>query len=292
MLIFIDAHLQKELKERLSFSVLKASKNDPGYNTASVAIGKDDSMHFGGRVESDSNVLDITSEQTALLLAAQRGNFSINRVMTLAESESPIVSPLVLKILADWSIRTSIPLSYTLVTKSGVVFFETNNVLDFLSWYTPLKRTLTLPANIFGANFETNTDSELTTLKHFAQQGLSRAFHTYDGATAYGAAVRTKSGTIYYTSQYSSPDKRLGIHAEIAAIVSAFMHGEKDITHLSLLSPKFKEVPCVSCGACRQFIGEFAKKLRWDLKVHCFASESDQVLSFTADELIPHLWAS
>ena len=129
-------------------------------------------------------------------------------------------------------------------------------------------------------------------LKKYAKKGLARGFHNYDGATGYGAAVQTKKGAVYYTSQYSSPDKRLGVHAEIACIVSAFMHGDTEITALGLISPKFKTSPCVPCGACRQFIGEFAKKYAWDIKIMSFASESDTVRTFTIDDLIPQMWAS
>lgn len=292
MLISTDTNILEDLRARLSLSIYKPAQYYHSGNSASVALSESGLKYWGGKVESDTNLLDIASEQSALLLAMQYGDFGVREVVSLTDAEAPSVSPLTLKILADWSMRTKKPLSYRLLTSSGDTFFSTDDCCKTLPSYVPLRNPLTLSQIPLGPNWRMDTGETHAELKRWAIHGLERGFHNYDGATAYGVAVRTRNNTVYYTSQYSSPDRRLGIHAEVAGIVSAFMHGEQDIVYLGLVSPKFKTNPCLPCGACRQFIAEFSKKLNWNIRIVSFASESETCLQYPIEDLIPHLWVS
>jgi cytidine deaminase len=292
MSTFTNTKLLDDVRDRLPFSVLKSSRNDRGFNTSSVALSKSGHSYFGGKVESDSNLLDITSEQSALLLAAQHGDFNITEVVTFADGNARSVSPLPIKIMIDWSVRTEIPLKYTCVNREEDVIFVTEDVSKAIPWYSPEKNALTLPQERLGENFESIEDISVSSLRDYTRKGITRGFHTYDGATTYGVALFTKKKTVYYTAQYSSPDKRLGVHAEAAALVSAFMRGDRDITHLGIMSPKFKDTTCAPCGSCRQFIGEFSKKFNWNLEILSFAHDTDTTQHFSVDDLIPHMWAS
>jgi hypothetical protein len=61
----------RELALAFPLSILKRKRKAGEGNSVSIAISKSGERYIGGKVESDTNLLDISSEQTALLYAAQ-----------------------------------------------------------------------------------------------------------------------------------------------------------------------------------------------------------------------------
>ncbi len=286
-----------KLREALSLSVTKKARTDGNGNAASVAISKSGKTYCGGKAESDTNLLDITSEQTALLLAAQYRDFQINEVITLVDSTKPIISPIALKVMADFANRTGTKIAYSVLNAEGTTIFKTKNVLDAIPFYQPEPSDLILKKVVPKANWvKLSTradDTEIAkTLKQHALKGLELAFTTYQGASSYGAAVLTESGRIFYSGQYSSPDKRLMVHAEMAAILAALMAKEEKLTHLAVVSDKFENEPCQTCGPCRQFITELSKRYGWKLQVYCFAKKLPVYNTYSIETLLPNSWSS
>lgn len=287
----------KQLREALFLSVTKKARTDGNGNAASVAISKSGKTYFGGKTESDTNLLDVTPEQTALLIAAQHRDFQISEVVTLIDSTKPIISPLALKVMADFANRTGTKIAYSVLDAEGTTVFKVKNVLDAIPFYHPEPSNLQLKKVAPKANCATfsgrTNDAEIAeALKKYALKGLELAFTTYQGASSYGAAVLTESGKIFYSGQYSSPDKRLMVHAEMGAILAALMAKEEKLTHLAVVSDKFETEPCQTCGPCRQFITELSKRYGWKLQVYCFAKKQPVYNTYSMETLLPNSWSS
>ena len=286
--------LLQTLRATLSRSVLKKSRNDREANSASCAISRGGQQYWGAKIESDTNLLDMSSEHVALLRAIQHKDFDIGEVVTLVEGDTSIVSPLSVKILVDFGIRAGAVLSYRMVNAHGDTIFQTKNVVHEVPFYHPELQNLGLTRTAPEKNWRITEPLKEPedTLRVHARQGLALAFPTYVGASSYGAAVITGSGTIYFGGQYSAPEKRLNIHAEMSAILAALMEGETVITHLGLISDKFASEPCNLCGCCRQFIAELSKKFGWDTSIYCFAKDTRDYVTYTIDALLPYAWSS
>ncbi len=287
----------KQLREALFLSVTKKARTDGNGNAASVVISKSGKTYFGGKAESDTNLLDVTPEQTALLIAVQHRDFQVAEVVTLIDSTKPIISPLALKVMADFANRTSTKIAYSVLDAEGTIVFKTKNVLDAIPFYHPEPSDLVLKKVAPKANWakfsgHTNDAEIAEALKKYALKGLELAFTTYRGASSYGAAVLTESGKIFYSGQYSSPDKRLMVHAEMGAILAALMAKEEKLTHLAVVSDKFETEPCQTCGPCRQFITELSKRYGWKLKVYCFAKKEPVYNTYSMETLLPNSWSS
>ncbi len=284
----------KSLREALFLSVTKKARTDGNGNAASVAISKSDQTYYGGKAESDTNLLDVTSEQTALLLAAQHRDFQVAEVVTLIDSTKPIISPLALKVMVDFANRTGTKIAYSVLDAEGTTVFKTKDVLDAIPFYHPEPSDLVLKKVTPKANWTKlpNDADPAEALKKYALKGLGLAFTTYQGASSYGAAVLTESGKVFYSGQYSSPDKRLMVHAEMGAILAALMAKEEKLTHLAVVSDKFETEPCQTCGPCRQFITELSKRYDWKLKVYCFAKKEPVYNTYSMETLLPNSWSS
>jgi len=287
----------KSLRDALLLSVTKKARTDGNGNSASVAISKSGKTYFGGKAESDTNLLDVTPEQTALLLATQHRDFQIVEVITLIDSTKPIISPIALKVMADFANRTGTKIAYTVLDAEGTTVFKVKNVLDAIPFYHPEPSDLVLKKVAPKANWaklsgHTNDSEIAEALKKYALKGLELAFTTYQGASSYGAAVLTESGKIFYSGQYSSPDKRLMVHAEMGAILAALMAKEEKLTHLAVVSDKFEAEPCQTCGPCRQFITELSKRYGWKLQVYCFAKKQPVYNTYSIETLLPNSWSS
>ncbi len=72
---------------------------------------------------------------------------------------------------------------------------------------------------------------------------------------AVGAAVLTKSGTIYSGCNVENSSFGMTICAERCAIFKAISEGEKEILAVAIYSPNSDD--CNPCGACRQVMYEF-----------------------------------
>lgn len=284
------------LQRGLRFSVIKKSRKDGGGNFSSLALSESGKRFIGSTFHSDTNLLDIPSEQAALMRSTHVGDYEVTEVITLSESGSAVVSPLILKIIADHSYRTGKKISYKIVNKKGDILYKTQDVRKSLSFYKPARLILPRPVtkevggHVSVKNAQNNTPK---LLKEYATKGVLNNFPTYPSASGYGAALLTTTGILYFGGQYSSPEKRSGLHAEMAVVINALMDGVTDIKALGVVSTKHRDKPCEICGCCRQFLSEiFAKKDMKKVAIYCFAKDTKEVRRYTIDNLLPNLWDS
>src|SRR5437868_11384678 len=87
---------------------------------------------------------------------------------------------------------------------------------------------------------------------------------------AVGAAVQCKSGTVFLGSNIENVSYGLAICAERIAIGSAVAAGEREFVAMAVVADTTE--PIVPCGACRQFLAEFAP----DLIIVCATVRGDQ----------------
>src|SRR6476469_1425706 len=78
-------------------------------------------------------------------------------------------------------------------------------------------------------------------------------------AFAVGAAVQCKSGAVCFGSNVENISYGLTICAERIAIASAVAGGEREFVAIAVVADTSE--PIVPCGACRQFLAEFAPEL-------------------------------
>ncbi|GEM_PF-1308108 len=288
----------KELNEAFSLSITKGSGEI--FRSSSVAVSKSGKNYFAGKVESDTHLLGFPSEQVALMLSAQQKDYGVSEIITLAENKDGCknkISPLIIKILIDHSIRTGKNMSYKVVDIKGNEIFSAPNVRNLIPFYRPgasvLKR---VSSSVVSPNFITVGYKEKAVpsiLKIHAIKGIERNFPITDGASGYGASVITEGGKVFFAGQYSSFEKRLGIHSEMSAFLSAIMHGEKNIVALGLVSTKYEDAPCEICGCCRQFLAEMIEKFSLQkIKFYCFAKTADDYKTYSIDALLPYRWSS
>lgn len=275
-------------------SVLKESRKHRDPPSASCAISRSGACYIGGRFESDTNLLDVASEHVALLRAAQQRDLEIREVVTRVTGASAVISPLVLKILADFGTRTGRTIAYRVLDNVGKTIFRTGNAATSIPFYRSLQRPVGLPSGAPQQNWEriVGRGGAETTLKRYALAGLDRAFPLYRGASAYGAAAIARSGKVYFSGQYSASEQRIGLHAEMAALIAAIMEGERDITHLGLVSDKFTREPPLPCGPCRQFILELSRRFGWRMTIVGFAKNTRTRSVTTIGALLPNPWSS
>lgn len=74
-----------------------------------------------------------------------------------------------------------------------------------------------------------------------------------------GAAILAESGMIFKGCNVENISYGLTICAERAAAVAAIQAGERGFLGIAIAAKT--EVPIVPCGACRQFLAEFAPDL-------------------------------
>lgn len=285
------------LIEGLELAVAKkGGAGTPAHRSVSVCYSKSGRKYRGANVDSDTNLLTISSEQTALLSAVAHHDYQIQELTTLVEQkEDIIIDPITIKILVDYSARTETIISYRIIDREGTLLFSTKNVRELIPFYIPTVRVLskTRKATECVAQEVLDTSAPFTQqLKTFAQRGLLSSFTTNDTASGYGAAVATEDGKIYFTGQYSSTEKRSGVHAEMASVILSLMDNNKKIIALGLISTKYEDTPCEICGCCRQFLAEISTKYNLDISLYCFAKNTDDIKQYTLDELLPHQWSS
>jgi cytidine deaminase len=95
-----------------------------------------------------------------------------------------------------------------------------------------------------------------------------------------GAALLTKSGKVYTGANVENASFGLTVCAERAAVIKAVNDGQKDFIKIAVVTDR--NPPATPCGACRQFLAEFAK----DLKVIC-ANPKGKTKVYTLKELLP-----
>lgn len=285
------------LTEGLDLAVAKkGSAGTPAHRSVSVCYSKSGKKYRGANVDSDTNLLTISSEQTALLSAVAHHDYHIQEIVTLVEQkEDAVINPVTIKILVDYSARMGTNISYRIIDMKGTLLFNTQNVQDLMLFYVPPVGVLSKTRNATECTAREVLDENTPLaqqLKTFAHRGLLSSFTTSDTASGYGAAVATEDGNVYFTGQYSSTEKRSGVHAEMAAVILSLMDNNQKIVALGLISTKYTDSPCEICGCCRQFLAEVSTKYDLNISLYCFAKNTDQIKQYTLDELLPHRWSS
>lgn len=276
------------LKGKLELCVLSKTNNS---RSVSVAISSKLNQYYSGRFESINHLNHITSEAGALVISMQNNDFGIEKVITLTESQKH-VDPLVLKIVKDFAIRTGTSIEYIVYDKDNNQLFQTNDIKKELSFYKPdlkqLSKTMEfVPEGNLVNLRELNEENIPKILREYAIKGITRNFPNYDSASGYGAAIITRNNNLYFSGQYSSPDNRLGVHAEMGAVLAAVMNGDKEIKYIGIISSKFKESCCAVCGGCRQFLVEHSSRTSTPLTVYSFAKEKDEFKVYNLQDYLP-----
>ena len=287
----------ERLKIGLELSLSKKTRKDGNKVSSSIAYSESDRSYLAGSLASDTNLLDFSSEQAALIVASHNNDFKINQVVTLFIDEThQTLSPIVIKLLIDHSLRTGADISYKIINLDGKIIFEEKNVRNIFPFYTPqLSKLEKIDSSEISENIAIINKDEKTedVLKKYALLGIERNFPTYDSASGYGTAIITNKNKIYFGGQYSDPGKRLNAHSEMATFIDVLVNKEQEhITHLGIVSSKYTDTPCEICGCCRQFLSEVSSKYNLDIKFFCFAKNTEEYNRYTINQLMPNQWSS
>jgi cytidine deaminase len=101
-------------------------------------------------------------------------------------------------------------------------------------------------------------DTQFTGLIQSASEARLKAYVPYS-RFAVGAAVQCRSGAIYVGANIENISYGLTVCAERIAIGSAVAAGEREFVAIAVVADTVE--PIVPCGACRQFLAEFAPDL-------------------------------
>ena len=101
-------------------------------------------------------------------------------------------------------------------------------------------------------------DMEFNDLIALALAARTKAYTPYS-EFAVGAAVKCKSGAVFVGANIENRSFGLTICAERVAMVTAITAGERGFTAIAVTADS--DEPIVPCGACRQFLAEFAPDL-------------------------------
>ncbi len=284
----ISTSLLEQLKLTLDKSWLKSQKSS--YNSSSVAITSNNN-YFSGLLESTTHLLDITSEHATLALAISHKDPYVKQIITLMQTEEFVLNPLVIKILVDHVRRTGTSISYSVFDLNGNNLFHCDDVRTL--YYTPQVELLEkVQSWEFQPNFiyfdkSRDIDSQL---KECALKGTETHFSS-GTKSLYGASVFS-GDKIYFAGVHSSYDRRLNLHAEMVAFISALSDGNKEISAVGLISTKFiDEVPHV-CGCCRQFLSEIQLKNNKEINIYSFSFDGNKTFKISLKDYLPYMWDS
>ncbi len=265
--------------------------------SVSIAYSHSGKSYIAGNIETQTHLLNYSSEQNVLMLSILNNDDKVYKIITMVETtdyKKKNVSPIVVKAMLDHISKTHTDIEYEVYNVNGEKIFESKNINKLTGFYKPSK--------IFLSKFKDNKISNNRTkyrgknikdeLKKYSLQAITRNFPNYDSASGYGTAIITKKKNIYFGGQYSSPDNRLGYHSEIATIISALMNKDYEITHLGVVSSKFKDNVCNCCGICRQFISEINQIFKTNIIIYNFAQDSDIYTKNTIKTYLPNQWTS
>ena len=109
--------------------------------------------------------------------------------------------------------------------------------------------------------------------------------HSYSPYSGYrvGAALRGASGRVYLGTNVENASLGLSICAERVAVGKAVSEGETVFEAIAICGDAAEPTP--PCGACRQFLLEFAPELTVVLAGS--AGTGGEVLTFSLSELVP-----
>jgi len=224
--------------------------------------------------------------------ALQHNDFDLEKVVTLTEENA--ISPIAIKILKDYAARVGTTFTYAVYSHTGEVLLEETDISNVLPEYiSPAPVLKHIRKLSYVQHDETSsTPPELAQLREYATKGMEHHFLSDEEGSRYGCAVVTEDGAVHIGGAYGNPDKRLGLHAEMATLVGAIMAGLKNISHVAIISDKYPDSPCPVCGHCRQFMSEVIAKIGGSPKIVSLASENDTHQEHSLDELLPSKWTS
>jgi cytidine deaminase len=101
-------------------------------------------------------------------------------------------------------------------------------------------------------------DMQFTGLIQSASEARLNAYAPYS-RFAVGAAIQCRSGAIYVGTNIENISYGLTVCAERVAIGNAIAAGEREFVAIAVVADTVE--PIVPCGACRQFLAEFAPDL-------------------------------
>jgi cytidine deaminase len=131
------------------------------------------------------------------------------------------------------------------------------------------------PRAAITSHARTVTDEELVSL---ASQARAQAYAPYS-RFAVGAALLTRSGTVYTGANVENASYGLSVCAERVAVWKAVSQGERDFVALAVVTAN----GVTPCGACRQVLAEFAQP---DLRI-LVADEHGHREEHTLAQLLP-----
>ena len=126
-------------------------------------------------------------------------------------------------------------------------------------------------------------ESTLTDMIHVARGAMAHA-HVPVSAFPVGAAVLTESGLIYAGCNTESIIAGLGVCAERSAVDHAVVHGERSFQAILVTSSRPEAL--FPCGACRQYLYEFAQVGGLDPMIYAMGS-GGRLESARLSELLP-----
>jgi cytidine deaminase len=124
-------------------------------------------------------------------------------------------------------------------------------------------------------NGSERSDDELLAAARAARE---HAYAPYS-AVAVGAALLCEDGTLVTACNVENASYGLSICAERAAVAAAVAAGKRRFVALAIAGPDHGATP--PCGACRQFLYEFAPNVR------VLYSDGDGYEVTALDELLP-----
>lgn len=283
----IDPILFEKLKKTLERSFLKRDKTS--FNTSSVSI-TNNNKYFSGLMESRTHILDIPSEHGTIVIAISNKDPHVKQIITLVDGEFDL-NPLVIKLLCDHVKRTGTNISYSVFNLEGKNIFHCEDVMNL--FYKPEIKVLEKikswqPRNNF-VHVDNSKDID-EQLRECALKGTETHFSA-GTKSLYGASVLA-GNKIYFGGVHSSFDKRLSLHSEMVAVLSAIMDGNDKISKIGLISTKFVEDLPTVCGCCRQFLSEIQIKLGLDINISCFSFDGKKKLNTSLNEQLPNAWHS
>lgn len=123
------------------------------------------------------------------------------------------------------------------------------------------------------------TDRELISL---AKKASYNAYAPYSHFSV-GAAIQCADGSVYTGCNIENAALGSTICAERTACVKAVSEGKREFVRIAVYADS-QNWP-TPCGACRQFLAEFAP----EIEVLC-AKAGDRYVSYKLSELMPHMF--